>query len=258
MALITGASKGIGRELAKVFAKNGYSLILIARTTSELESLQQELKNTYQCTSKILPLDLSESNAVDEIMNTFKEDIINLDVLVNNAGFGKSSKFTNMSKEDVEGMLAVNIRVLTELTYRVLPYMTAKKQGKILNVASIAAYAPGPYMAMYYATKAYVLSFSVALYEEYKNDGVIISALCPGYTETEFQARAGLKGAAMMDRMFPIMTAEQVATIGYDQLMKNKSVIITGMINKIFVFLLWLFPQSLNAKITAMICKPRN
>lgn len=257
IALITGASKGIGREFANVFAKNGYSLLLIARTTSELEKLQSELKSKYQCESKILSLDLSQPQCVDTIMTAFQEEIPKIEVLVNNAGFGFAKKFTDIAEQDIDGMLAVNINVLTKLTYRVLPFMTAKKSGKILNVASTAAFAPGPYMAVYYATKAYVLSFSEALYEEYAEDGVTISALCPGVTKTSFQARAGMEKTVIMSGLLPMMSAEEVANIGYDGLMKGKRVIITGVMNKITVFFMQFMPSFITAKMTAILDKPK-
>lgn len=256
-ALITGASKGIGKELAKIFAKNGYELLLIARTTQELEALQKQLNADFGVSVKILSLDLSHDHAVNVIMDTFKTEIASLDVLINNAGYGLSSKFTDMPEIDVQGMLAVNINILTKLTYRILPFMVARKKGKILNVASIAAYTPGPYMAMYYASKAYVLSLSEALYEEYRQDNVIVSALCPGITPTSFQERAGIAKTRMMEGFIPVMSAEKVAKIAYEGLEKNKSVIVTGLINKIAIFLFSLLPRSLNAKISGFVSKPK-
>lgn len=256
VTLITGASKGIGREFAKIFAKNGYSLLLIARTTSELESLQAELKKNYDCESKILSVDLSDPSAVNTIMNTFKNEMPKLEILINNAGFGDAKKFTDMTESDVNGMLAVNIQILTQLTYRILPFMLSKKSGKILNVSSTAAFSPGPYMAMYYASKSYVLSFSQALYEEYKNDGITVSTLCPGATHTHFASRAGTDKSMLMSGLLPIMTPEKVAAIAYDGLMKNKRVIIPGFFNKLSVFLMWLTPTFINLKILAKMDKP--
>ncbi|HEX2549289.1 MAG TPA: SDR family oxidoreductase [Gammaproteobacteria bacterium] len=255
--LITGASKGIGKELALIFAKNGYDLILIARTLKELESLKESISEQYQRQVNILSLDLSLENAVDTIMHTFQDELRHLDVLVNNAGYGLACKFTDMPAEDVQGMLAVNINILTQLTYRVLPFMVENKKGKILNVASVAAYTPGPYMAMYYASKSYVLSFSEALHEEYRADGITISALCPGITPTSFQERAGIAKTRMMDGLIPLMTAEEVANIAFHGLMRDKSVIVTGFINKLAVLFLSLMPRAWNAKISAYVSKPR-
>lgn len=257
VALITGASKGIGKELARVFAKHGYSLILIARTTSELENLQKTLQSEFQCEVKILSVDLTKPECIDIIMETFKDDMTRIEVLINNAGYGITKKFTDMAYQDVGGIITLNMDVLTKLTYRILPFMVAKKSGKILNVASTAAFAPGPYMAQYYASKAYVLSLSEALFEEYKEDGVTVSALCPGVTPTSFQARAGMENTRIMSGMVPAMTAQKVAEIAYQGLMKNKRVIVTGLFNKIAVFLMWITPTYLNLKITAMLDKPR-
>ncbi len=256
--LITGASKGIGKELAFVFAKNGYELILIARTTSELELIKNTIMQKYHSGVSILSLDLSLENASDIIVETFQDKLKNLSILINNAGYGLAAKFTDMPFEDVQGMLAVNINVLTKLTYRILPFMLANKSGKVLNVASIAAYTPGPYMAMYYASKSYVLSFSEALHEEYWKNGITISALCPGITPTSFQERAGIAKTRMMDGSIPILTAEEVANIAYNGLMKNKPVIITGFFNKIAVLFLTMLPRSWITKISAFVNKPRS
>lgn len=256
IVLITGASKGIGKELANIFAKNGYSLILIARIESELINLQVELKNKYKCESKILSIDLSSKDSIDKIIATFTEDLSNIEILVNNAGFGCASKFTAMPEKTIMDMLTVNMNVLTMLTFKILPFMIAKKSGKILNVSSTAAFTPGPYMAVYYATKSYVLSFSQALYEEYKQEGIIVSTLCPGITRTNFQARAGMQNLALMRGLLPTMSASQVASIAYKGLRKNKRVIVTGFLNKISVLLMWITPNFLNSKIIAILGKP--
>lgn len=256
--LITGASKGIGRELALVFAKNGYELILVARTLLDLESIKNEITQQYRSEVSILSLDLSLDNAADVIIETFRDKLKHLDILINNAGYGLAAKFTDMPEKDVQGMLAVNVNILTKLTYCILPFMMANQTGKILNVASVAAYTPGPYMAMYYASKSYVLSFSEALHEEYCKNGITISALCPGITPTSFQERAGIEKTRMMDGLIPLMTAKQVAEIAYAGLMKNQSVIITGFFNKIAVLFLTMLPRSWNAKISAFVNKPRS
>ncbi len=248
-ALITGASRGIGKALAETFAKQGYSLLLIARTTHELENLKNDLAKRYQCDAKILSVDVSKTESVNIILNAFSNEIPTLDVLINNAGFGISKKFTEMQAIDVQDMMAVNMQFLTELSYAILPYMLKNKQGKILNVASIAAYVPGPFMAMYYATKAYVLSLSEALHEEYKNDGISISALCPGVTKSTFHERAG--HSSLTSGPIPIMSAESVAEIAYTGLMKNKRVIVSGLLNKILVFIMKIMPNALLIKFTA-------
>jgi short-subunit dehydrogenase len=258
MALITGASKGIGKALAEVFARNGYSLLLVARNTAELTQLQMDLKNKYQCESKILSADLARQDSVDLIMNTFKDEISRLDVLVNNAGFGAAKKLTDMSAEEVSGMMEVNMAALTKLAYKVLPFMVARKSGKILNLASTAAFAPGPYMAIYYASKAYILSLSQALAEEFHQDGITISVLCPGMTTTEFHSRAGTDKTYIFAGFIPKMTAASVAEIGYNGLMRGRLVIVAGIMNKISIFMMWLTPSFLAAKVTGFLDKPKS
>lgn len=258
IALITGASKGIGKALAEVFARNGFSLILTARSTDELGKLQADLKSRYGCEAKTVSLDLARADSVDALMDACKEEMDRVEVLVNNAGFGAAKKFTDMTADELNGMLAVNIAALTRLTWRVLPYMTAKKRGRILNVASTAAFGPGPYMAEYYASKAYVLSLSEALYEEYRKDGVTVSTLCPGLTKTEFHQRAGTDKAMITSGLIPAMTAEKVAEIGYQGLMKNRRVIVAGIINRLTHVLMCLTPNFLLIKATALMDRPKN
>jgi hypothetical protein len=255
LALITGASKGIGKALAYEFAKHGFSLLLVARNTKELQQLQAELKTQYTCDSKILSLDLSTEDSVEKLLETFKEDLPKLDILINNAGFGIAKKFTDMASQDVHDLLMLNINNLTELCYRLLPFMQARKNGKILNVASTAAYTPGPYMAMYYASKAYVLSFSRALYEEYKAEGITVATLCPGVTPTHFGERAGTNRTRLTKGSMPVMSAEKVAKIAYRDLMRDKAIIITGFMNKMLVFLMRLLPNGVLVKITAPLNK---
>lgn len=251
IALITGASKGIGKALAHEFAKNGYSLILIARTLSELEELQKTLQNSYQTQSKIFTIDLQQPDCIDKIMASIQPDLDNIEVLVNNAGYGISKKFIDTPEIDINGMLAVNMVVLTKLSYRILPFMQKKKKGMILNVASTAAFTPGPYMAIYYASKAYVLSFSEALHEECKKDNITVSALCPGMTISEFHQRAG--NPRLSGGWVPTMTSEQVAKIGYSGLMRNKRVVIAGFSNKLSRILMHCVPNFLLLKIIAFL-----
>lgn len=256
-ALITGASKGIGKGLAKVFAQHGYSLILIARNLNELQQVQSELKNSYQCASKILAVDLAEPSSITLIMDTFRNEMNQVEVLINNAGFACADLFTDIPLENTQASMNVNMMALTTLTYHVLPFMLANKRGKILNVASIAAYAPGPFMAVYYASKAYVLSFSQAICEEYRDSGICVSTLCPGVTNTNFSARAGLQNSLLFSGLLPAMTPEQVAELAYRGMMKDRRVIITGLINKITVFFMSIIPDVLLVKITSRLQKKR-
>ena len=258
IVLITGASKGIGKALAEIFAKNGYALILIARSEAALLQLQQELKNKYQSSVKVIAADLAEATAIDRIMDAIQEEAKNVEILINNAGYGILKKLTDIPQVDVVGMLDVNIRALTQLTYRLLPFMVAKKSGKIMNVASTAAFAPGPYMSIYYATKAYVLRFSEGIREEFSEDGVHVSILCPGVTETEFQKRAGMEEFIFKNKkMLQAMSAQQVADIAYQGLMNNKRMIVPGAMNKLMRFGMWLFPHALVAKIISELQKSR-
>lgn len=256
VALITGASKGIGKGLAHVFAKNGFNLLLIARNTSELAQLRDDLKAKYQCQAKILSVDLAQKDAIDIIMNTFQDEVKKLDVLVNNAGFGHAGKFHLTPASEAAGMVEVNIGALTMLTYRILPFMLARKQGKILNIASTGAFAPGAYMAEYYASKSYVLSFTRALREEYRKEGINFTAVCPGFTPTEFAKRAGTD-KSFLPSLSPNTSIEHVAQASYQGLMNNRAVVVPGVMNKILRFLMWLSPAFIVVKITGMLDKPK-
>lgn len=255
IALITGASKGIGKALAIEFAKRGFSLLLIAQNLPELEALRKELGHKYQCESKFFSIDLAHPDSVDQIMHYFADEMPNVTVLINNAGLGFANQLANMTPEQVLRQVRVNIEALTKLTHRVLPFMVAKQQGRILNVASTAAFAPGPMMSIYFASKAYVLSFSEAIREEYRKQGVTISVLCPGVTRTSFHARAGMAKSWTMT-LLTTMTAEKVARIGCKGLLKGKRVIIPGVMNKVNAFLMWIVPSRVVVKITGFLNKP--
>lgn len=258
IVLITGASEGIGKALAHTYAKQGYSLILIARNTAKLTQLQQTLQSQYQAHAQIFSLDLAKPESVDVIMGAFKSELKNIEILVNCAGLGYANKLTDMKIEEVSAMLEVNMAALTKLTYRILPYMVEKKRGKILNVASTAAFAPGPYMSIYYASKAYVLSFSQGIREEYRKDGITVSALCPGPTTTEFQKRAGMEHSIIgTGKLMPMMSAERVARIAYRGVKWGRRVIVPGFMNKLSVFLMWLTPNFITVKITGFLDKPK-
>lgn len=214
-ALITGASSGIGRDLARLFAKNGYRLVLIARRADRLKEFEA---------SQAISADLSDPACVDSIARRLERPV---DVLVNNAGLGTWGPFARTDGDVELKMMQVNMIALVQLTKLLLPPMLERRRGRILNVASTAAFQPGPMMAVYYATKAFVLSFSEALSEELRGSGVTVTALCPGPTETEFQS------AAKMGRTpLKMMSSERVAKIGYDALMKGRRVAIPGVMNR--------------------------
>lgn len=256
IALVTGGSKGIGRALAEEFAKNGYSLILIARNLQQLQQAQQEIQSKYKVEIKVLSADLEKRESIELIVDTFKEELKNIEVLINNAGFGGAGKFTDMAVEAIDGMMAVNMVTLVDLTYKILPFMVAKKSGKIINLSSTAAFTPGPYMAIYYASKAFVYSFSMAIADEFQNDGIMISTLCPGLTESEFIDRAGMRNLLLLKSMKPMTTAE-VAKIAYEGLMKNKKLIVPGMMNKMSAVSMDFIPKKLKTYITGILNRPK-
>ncbi len=247
-ALITGASAGIGLEFAKIFAKEKYDLVITARNETKLNELATEIKNKNNVIVKVLTRDLSKQNAGEAIFNELKIENIVIDILVNNAGFGVFDNYWNVKLQDEKNMLQVNIMALTELTNLFGKDMVNRGGGKILNVASTAAFQPGPTMAGYYASKAFVLSYSQAVYFELREKGVQVSTLCPGPTITEFQIRAKMNETNMFKRRFA-MSAEEVAQIGYNGLMKSKPVIIAGNINRIVAISSKVSPSKVSMKI---------
>jgi len=235
-ALITGASAGIGRELAKLFAKGGYSVVLAARNGARLDQFADELQRQFTISVKAFALDLGSASAPQFLFDQVERETIGIDVLVNNAGYGKLGAFADVALEESLGQIELNITALTHLTKLFLGPMLERKSGKILNVASTAGFQPGPLMAVYYATKAYVISFSEALANELSGSGVTVTCLCPGATDTEFQKRAGTE-ETLLFKLRP-MTAKAVAQDGYRALMKGKPLVIPGLKN-------WLVAESL-------------
>ncbi len=234
-ALITGASFGIGQELAGIFAREGYSLVLVARSADKLRQVASELEKVHGTRSLILASDLAAPGAAAYVHDqTTRADIV-VDVLVNNAGFGQFGLFAENDLEECLQQIQLNITTLTHLTRLYLPEMVERKSGRILNVASTAAFQAGPLMAVYYATKAYVLHFSEAIANELQGTGVTVTCLCPGPTVTEFHKRANMLGARMLQ--FGAMDARTVAEDGYRALMAGKPVVISGFKN-------WLLAQS--------------
>src|ERR1700757_3450228 len=212
-ALITGASGGIGYELAKLFAKDRYNLVLVARTTPKLSRFADELQRHYGVSVRPITQDLSWRQAPESLWDDLQHSRIQVDVLVNNAGYGIRGEFANMPLEEDLGMMQLNMVTLTLLTKLFLRPMIERGTGKILNVASTAGFQPGPLMAVYYATKAYVISFSEALASELSGTGVTATCLCPGATDTGFQGRAGTEQTLLFRKMRP-MDAGTVARDG--------------------------------------------
>lgn len=247
--LITGASSGIGLEFSKIFAKNNYNLILIARNIEALNKIKDELLDKYDTNSIVIPKDLSESSSVEEIFNELINLNIKVKILINNAGIGDCGLFHKINIENHRTVMKTNMIALTELTYLIVNDMIKQGEGKILNVVSTGAYQPGPYTAVYYASKAYVLSLTEALSIELKPYNIQVSGLCPGTTKTNFHNRAGkgeLKGA---------MDPELVAKIGYKKLMKGKHIIIPGVKNKIAIGMSKVFPRKLLGRVVENIQK---
>jgi uncharacterized protein len=255
-ALITGASGGIGYELAKLFAADGYNLVLVARSADKLNNLAADLAQTYGSSVTVLAKDLSDPAASAEIWADLQARGLTVDVLINNAGFGAHGLFAQSDLAEQLQMIHLNIISLTHLTRLLLPGMLERGFGRILNVASTGAFAPGPLMAVYCATKAYVLSFSEALSEEMRGTGVSVTALCPGVTRTGFQARAQVGNMRLLQG--PAMTAAEVAKMGYKSLAQKQAVRVTGFANQLLVFGLRFTPRWLTRRLSHQIMKQTN
>ena len=251
-ALITGASSGIGYELAIIHASKGDNLVLVARNISKLNQLKTELEKQYKVTVYVIETDLSATNASKELFDETQRKNIQIDYLVNNAGFGDFGMFYETDWNKEEQMINLNITCLTHLTKLYLQEMVKRKSGKIMNVASTAAFQSGPTMAVYYATKAYVLSFSEAIDNEVRDKGITVTALCPGATESGFQAAAAMEESALVKGK-KLPTSKEVAEYGYKAMMSGKTVAIHGAMNYIMANAIRFLPRKLVVKITRQI-----
>lgn len=245
--LITGATSGIGYEFSQIFGEKGFDLIITGRDVKKLEEMESELTEKYEIKVVGFSCDLCKKENVLNLFNYVKSLNWDIDILINNAGAGFNGEFAEIPWEKHLQTLEINITSLTYLTHLVLGGMLQRGQGKILNVASTGAYQPGSFINVYYATKAYVLSFSQALRQEVKGKGIVVTALCPGATKTQFSKRAGKRDLTVA------MNAERVARVGYSSLMKNKAVAIPGIMNKVMVVLSKVTPSSINAKVVKII-----
>jgi short-subunit dehydrogenase len=254
-ALVTGASGGIGEELARLFAADGHDLVLVARSRDKLARLAAELGERHGVAARVLAADLSRAEAPREIFDELQGAGVGVDALVNNAGFGSYGPFAETDLKSELDMLQVNVVALTHLTKLFLPAMLGRRRGYVSNVASTAAFQPGPLMAVYYASKAYVLSFSEALANECEGTGVRVSALCPGPTETGFVAAAGMSESKLFDR--GAMTARDVAAAGYRGLLAGKTVVIPGLRNNLLARSIGFFPRGLVTKVVRGIQERR-
>jgi uncharacterized protein len=255
VALITGASSGIGLDLAKLFAQGGHDLVLVARNEEALRAAAAECEKVG-VKAQVLAKDLSNSNAAQEIFDELSARGIVVEVLVNNAGFGTHGLFVRSKLEDEVGMIQVNIVALIQLTRLFLPQMVSRKSGKIMNVGSMAGFVPGPYMSVYYATKAFVLSHSIALAQEVERSGVIVSALCPGPTKTDFQRRAKIAESKLF-KTPRSMTSMDVAKAGYEGLMAGKLIVVPGLSNKVIRVASKLAPRRMLARIAGKMNRDR-
>ena len=229
-ALITGASSGIGMELAKIHASKGGNLVLVARNKLKLAELKSELVEKYKISVYIIVMDLSVEGSAKKVYEQTTLEKIQIDCLINNAGFGDFGFFSQTDTDKEVGMINLNIIALTLLTKLYLKDMLDRKGGKIMNVASIAAFQPGPKMAVYSATKAYVLSFSQAICNEVRDQGVTVTALCPGATQSGFQKAASMQDSKIFNNG-NLPSSQEVAAYGYDAMIKGKSVAISGFLN---------------------------
>ncbi len=250
-ALITGASSGIGLELARRFAANGFDLVLVARRKDKLDELAQLLATNHAIKAHVIEADLAQVEASREIYDKVKALGTTIDILVNNAGFGARGPFAEIPLERELEMIAVNIVALTHLTRLFLPEMLARRRGRILNVASTAAFQPGPLMAVYYATKSYVLSLSEALHEETTGTGVTDTCLCPGPTTSEFAQTADMEKVMLFK--LGAMTASDVADIGTKAALSGKRLAVAGLRNQILAFSTRLTPRGLLLKIAKQL-----
>jgi short-subunit dehydrogenase len=233
--LITGASGGIGYELAKLFARDRHNLVLVARSGDKLSQVAAELQPTG-VTVKTLALDLGAAPAAKFLFDQLQREGHPIDILVNNAGFGAFGDFASMNEEQILGQINLNITTLTELTRLFLPAMIARRSGRVMNVASTAGFQAGPFMAVYYATKAYVISFSEAIANELRDSGVTVTCFCPGATHTGFASRAG-NDKTRLFKQLGAMKVERVALDGYKAVMEGRGLAISGAHN-------WLVAES--------------
>jgi short-subunit dehydrogenase len=254
-ALVTGASSGIGEAIARVLAQARHNLVLVARSEAKLQRIARELSQQFGVQAEIVALDLATPDAARALAQNLERAGLRIDVLVNNAGYGLHGEFADMDEAELVGMLHLNVVSLTRLTRLLLPEMCRQNHGRILNVASTAAFQPGPLMAVYCATKAYVLSFSEALHSELSGTGVSVTTLCPGATRTGFHTVANtskirlLQGGGVMD-------AETVARLGIRGLLNRQRLVIPGLKNRILARTVGFMPRGLTLKVSRQLLSP--
>ncbi|WP_114940112.1 SDR family NAD(P)-dependent oxidoreductase [Mucilaginibacter endophyticus] len=253
-ALITGAGKGIGRSMAILLAQKGYNLLLVSRSENDLTALSAQIKTDYKVKADFLAIDLSEIGAALRVFDWVKSLNVPVSILINNAGLGMWGNFNKLDVAAQTGMMQVNMNALTELSYYFIPVLKLQQQAFILNVSSTAAYQAVPTLAIYAATKAFVLSFSRALRYELKDTSIAVSCLCPGPTDTSFAHRAGMDALAELAAKFN-MKADEVAAIGIKGMFNKKAEIVPGFLNKLSAAAATHSPKSLIERVTAGLYK---
>ena len=250
--LVTGASSGIGKEFARQFAYRGYDLLLVARRQEELAKIKEEFIEEYKVKVEYLACDIAKDPKA--VYDHCKQNDIDVSVLINNAGYGDYTSFMNADLDKLEGMIDLNNKALVALTYYFLPEMKKQGYGHIINVGSVASFMPGPYMAVYYATKAFVMSFSMALREELKNDGIKVSVLCPGPVRSDFWKVADADNTAMNTSRFS-RSAIDAAKSGYSLFETGKAYVVDGSLNKVLVGFARHLPLELCARLVGEVQK---
>jgi short-subunit dehydrogenase len=247
-ALVTGASSGLGLEFSKLLARDGYHLVIVARDAAKLQQVADELAAQHKITVRVIARDLSAADAGQAIYDELRRDSVVVDVLINNAGYALYGPFIETDLDTEVRMIGTNVTTLTILSKLFARDMVRRRRGRILNVASTAAFVPGPLMAVYYATKAYVLSFSEALANELQGTGVTVTALCPGPTETGFQQRAQMEGSRLVAGR-KIAGAAEVAAAGYRAMLKGQTMIIPGLRNQLQTLSVRFSPRTMVAQV---------
>jgi short-subunit dehydrogenase len=253
-ALVTGASSGLGREFARLLARDGIHLVLAARRSEALHMVASDIRREHGVEVESVAIDLAEPGAARDLAMQLEQRSLPLDILINNAGAGRLGAFVSQDPADIRRMIGLNIDAVTELTRIVAPRMVARGGGSILNVASTAAFQAGPFMAVYYATKAYVLSFSEAIAVELEKSGVSVTVLCPGPTNTGFQQEAGMHASRNKPSA---MSAARVAEIGYRGMVRGKRIVVPGVANKLLVQSNRLVPRRLSGAVIRFLQQSR-
>lgn len=253
-ALITGASGGIGLELAKIAAQDGYDLLLVSRSEDKLEKIKRAVERKYNVKAYVCACDLSLSDAADRVVDFAIENGIEIEILINNAGFGDRAPFAESDWQKQYAMLQLNVAALMQLTHRILPLMKEQGGGRILNVASVASFCAGPDMSVYYASKAFVRSFSEAVAEEVRQYGITVTALCPGPVDTGFERAANLEGANMF-KLLRAADARDVALCGYKAMMNGRTLKYYGVAAKAMSLAVRALPRSLCRKVAKKVNK---